>query len=92
MSGTYAKLIGGQEVRRGVEHVTGVRRVVIGIARPIVRLDEREPVDEQCLVDLEVLAHAEAVHDLQAEQQQWPIVTETLESDDVEAPRLILVQ
>ena len=86
------ELLRRQKVSGGVQHIAGVCGVVVRIAASVVGLHEREPVDEHALVDLEVIAHVEARHDLEAERDERPMVGESLERDDVEAPQLLRVQ
>lgn len=59
-----------QEVGGGVQHVGGVRGVVVRVGRVVAGLHELQPRAQRRLRAVEELAHAEACEDLQAEVRQ----------------------
>lgn len=59
-----------QEVGGGVQHVGGVRGVVVRVGRVVAGLHELQPGAQRRLRAVEELAHAEAREDLQAEVSQ----------------------
>lgn len=59
-----------QEVGRSVQHVRGVRGVVVGVGGVVAGLNELQPGAQRRLRTVQELTHAETREDLQSEVSQ----------------------
>lgn len=59
-----------QEVGSGVQHVCGVRGVVVGVGGVVARLHQLQPGAQRGLRAVQELAHAKTGEDLQPEVRQ----------------------
>ena len=69
-----------EEVGRRLEHIGGVRRVVVSVGRVIIRLNDRQPVLKGRLVAVEGLRHFKSRHDGHAQPHQRPVRPNLLSS------------
>lgn len=64
--------LSAQEVGGGVQHVCGVRGVVVGVGGMVAGFDELQPGAQRGLRAVQEVAHAETGENLQAEISQRP--------------------
>jgi len=70
---TYLDPLLAQEVGGGVQHVRGVRGVVVGVGGVVAALDHLQPGAQRGLGAVEELADAHPREDLQAQVGQRPV-------------------
>lgn len=77
-----------EEEGSGLQDVSRMRRVMVGIAALVVALDEREPPSYGVRGAAQCVAHIPSLEYLYAEMTQRMVVGNALQMDHVEVPRV----